>query len=102
MKDIFDLEKSDDLPSSVKLNIKGYNAKKLSEHSIKLIELFEIKKTLSVDEIIVGLYRKFNIQKTRVWVSTTAYNLIRANILKKHKLRNYVTYELIHKGKVKP
>ena len=48
-----------------------------------LLDLFSVKSELSIDEIIVGLYRNNGLEKSRTWVSSTLYNLKRKNLIKK-------------------
>ena len=79
-ENIFDLEDTNDLPKEVKSQLRLLG---LRQNSMYLLSLFEIKPTLTIDEILVGLKRKYNIQTTRGWISSTIYNLKRRNILKK-------------------
>jgi hypothetical protein len=79
--DIFDTCDTSDLP-------KGFVATQLKIINVRddtklLLELFEKKNELSIDEILVALYRAHNIQKTRTWVSGTAYNLSIKGLIKK-------------------
>lgn len=78
--DIFDLTDIEDLPGVVQKELRLLGLRNDTE---KMLSLFEIKPQLTVDEILVGLKRKYNIQKTRGWISSTAYNLKRRDILRK-------------------
>lgn len=78
-ENIFDLEDIGDLPESTVNQLRFLGIRKNTQ---SLLELFEIKAQLSIDEILVGLKRKYEIQATRGWVSSTIYNLKRRNILK--------------------
>jgi hypothetical protein len=70
----FDLGYREDLPDEIKNNLKDMKKIKITVISM-IMELFKIKNTLSVDEIIVGLFRKFNIVKSRMNVVGSLYYL---------------------------
>lgn len=78
--DIFNLENTSDLTNDCKKQLKLLN---MRDDAKRLLELFDKKSPLSIDEIIVGLYRLYKLEKTRVWVSSTLYNLSRKNLIKK-------------------
>lgn len=78
--EIFNLEKIDDLPEKCVKELKLLN---IRDDTKQLLALFERKKRLSIDEIIVGLYRLHKLEKTRTWVSATLYNLSRKDLVKK-------------------
>ncbi len=78
--DIFNLDKTDDLPENFKKELKLLNIRDDTRH---LLDLFERKNKLSIDEILIGLYRLHKIIKTRIWVSSTLYNLSRKNLIRK-------------------
>jgi len=82
-KDIFDLSDITDISKKVELNLVGLRIHKKTK---KLLDLFNIKTSLSIDEILVALYRLYRIEETREWVSSTLYNLSRKNLVKKHKI----------------
>lgn len=82
MEDIFSLENTDSLPEEVKSQIYVNSLKKGSK---MLLELFSIKSELSIDEIIVGYYRKFDLIKSRTWVSSNLYNLSKKGMIYKVK-----------------
>lgn len=55
----FDLTNIDDFPKEVKKNICSSNIKNNGSLSLSIISLFDDKETLTINEIIVGLYRKY-------------------------------------------
>lgn len=78
MKDnIFDTKNTSDLPDEVRQECKKF----FRNDTEQLLSLFDIKDSLNIDEIIIGLFRKYKLQKTRTWVSSTVYNLSRKNLL---------------------
>lgn len=79
-QDIFDTKKTDDLPSDL---LKSLRKKDLNEETKKLLTLFELKPYLSIDEIIIGMFRKYKIVKSRVWAMSATYRLSKRNILKR-------------------
>jgi hypothetical protein len=91
---IFDLEDLKDLPDSVKTIL---NVHSLGMESTFLLNLFKIKKQLSINEIIVGLYRNHGLIKTRSWVSSTLYNLHRKNLVEKIGNKRTDCYQLVKK-----
>ena len=82
-KDIFDLECSDDISISCLKQLRGKG--KYCLGTSELLDLFARKEQLSMDEMIVGLYRLYKVEKTRTWLTSTLYNLIRKNLVKKVK-----------------
>ncbi len=73
MPDIFDLQYLDDIPDSLKDEL---IATKTNELSGDILSLFEIKKgNLNIDEIMVALYRKYQIKMTRRKVNTKLHNM---------------------------
>jgi len=79
-KDIFDLSAIDDLPKKCAEELRLIN---IGKETKAVLDLFDIKNRLSIDEIIVGLYRLHKLEKTRTWVSSTLYNLSRKELVKK-------------------
>jgi hypothetical protein len=62
-KKIFDLTKID---KEVKAQLRLGKDTRTKTHLYKMIlSLFEIKKTLTIDEIIIGLFRKYKYVSTR-------------------------------------
>lgn len=86
-KDIFNLENINDLPVDIKKRIN--NRKSFSKETEALLRLFDIKATLTITEIMVGLFRKNKIEKNRNWIGSTAYNLTRKGLLKKVSIGTY-------------
>lgn len=77
---IFGLESTEDLPESCKSELRIMNVR---DETMMLLNLFDLKSPLSFDEIIVGLYRLHKLEKTRVWVSATLYNLNKKGLVRK-------------------
>lgn len=67
VKDIFNIESVADLPEVCQKQIKH---KKNHAHpdKQKLLELFDMKNPLTINEIIAGLYRVYGIERSRTWV----------------------------------
>lgn len=86
-KNIFNISDVSDIPDACRKSLKGKN---IRDDSQKLLSLFEMKEELSIDEIIVGMYRLFNIEKTRTWISSTLYNMGRKKLVKKSSKGRYV------------
>jgi len=78
--ELFNLDNTNDLPEYLTRELLILNVR---EDTRKLLLLFNLKKSLSLDEILVGLYRVHKIQKTRYWVNTTLYNLSKKNLIKR-------------------
>ena len=78
--DIFNLEKTDDIPENFAKELRIVS---IREEAKLLLGLFDRKNKLTIDEILVGLYRLYKLEKTRVWVSSTLYNLSRKNLVRK-------------------
>lgn len=77
---LFNYKDISDFPEECKQQLKPLRVR---EQTKKLLELFDRKSPLSIDEIIVGFYRLYNINKTRSWVSSSFYNLCKKNLIKK-------------------
>lgn len=88
---IFDAKNISDIPVSLKNQL---SCLRRSKETKELMSLFEIKNRLTIDEILIGLYRKYNREQSRVWVTTTAYNLTRKGIIKRFQVGEY---ELVKK-----
>jgi hypothetical protein len=78
--EIFDLDDLNDLPEEVKKHVRPLG---LRLCTMRLIDLFELQPQLSIDEIIVGLSRKYKINKSRSWVTSTIYNLKKRNVIRR-------------------
>lgn len=75
MKDIFDIENTEDIPSEIKLTKSP--SKYLED---RILELFSIaNRYLSIDEVTVAYYRHFNNfkKKNKKQIMTKMYNMSR-------------------------
>ena len=78
MDDIFDLDDLADLPPEL---IKELNL--ASDVDTKLLELFrEAGKELNLTQLLVGFYRKYGEKKSRQYMMTTCYRLVKKGFLK--------------------
>lgn len=68
MSDIFDIYDLDDIPDSVKSQV---NRKNNFCIQMAVMQLFKEKETLSLDEILVGLYRRHNFITKRMNLTHT-------------------------------
>jgi hypothetical protein len=91
---IFDLEDVSDLPASI--------VKRTVNHGVSgrpytgiIMGLFAIKSTLSINEIIVALYRAHKMDKSRTWVGNILYRMKKKGLVKKV---GYGSYECIKKS----
>ena len=82
MSDIFSLENTNDLSKLVLGELKTDSVNKNDQ---KIIYLLEIKNQLNIDEILVGLFRKYDLEKKRAWVANRLYALSQANKIEKLK-----------------
>lgn len=91
----FDLKYTDDLPDEIKSQI---NRLSIRDHAEKLLSLFnnEYQRLLSIDELVVGMFRFHNIVKDRKWVISTVYNLKRKGYVKGVEGHKNI-YELVKK-----
>lgn len=84
---IFNLITVEDLPADVKHNISRAIPKKQKPRpntmQNRIASLFSIKEILTINEIIVGLYRKYDVIKGRASVISCLYTLCRSNKIKK-------------------
>jgi hypothetical protein len=85
-ENIFDLENTDDISADYKksLFVQGIRA-----DSQKLLDLFDKKSTLSIDEIGVAFYRLYNTAKPRSWILSNINNLVRRKLLSPAIERGY-------------
>lgn len=81
-QDLFDLDNIKDAPEDVKSELKF---PKVISTPTQVLELFAIKDTLNVNEIIIGLYRKFKIKKARSTIAIIVTRLRSQGIIKKTK-----------------
>jgi len=87
---IFDLSDISDLPIPLKNKLSILRS---SSETRKIINLFKMKDTLTIDEILVGFFREYKKEISRSWVSTTLYNLSRKGFVRKLKVGQY---KLVH------
>lgn len=91
--EIFNLSNLEDLPDKLKGDLKHENTDPFKR---KILELFTLKSTLSVDEIQVGLYRKHGEYKSRRQVVCKLYNMSKDKII--NRVRKSV-YQYENKSK---
>lgn len=75
---IFDLNEISDLSPGCKNQLKL--VKTLDELEC-VLDLFVLKNELTINEILVGLYRQYNLEKSRFWVSGTLQRLKRKKLI---------------------
>ena len=96
---IFKLDNLDDLKEDLKQEVKSqlkkFKKNKISKATKEMLSLFDIKNTLSVDEIIIGLARKYGVTKKRNTITSTLHNLTRTGVLKRKMIKNESFYEKI-------
>lgn len=79
MNDLFDLSNLEDLPS----NLVG-ELKLASEIDDKVLMLFSIAKSpLNLTQLLVGFYRQYKEEKTRNYMMTLCYRLVKKGFLEK-------------------
>lgn len=87
---IFDLERISDLPDLIQGKIIAKkNKASISKLAEKILLLFEIKKELSLDEIMVGLYRKFKVEVTRQSIYGQMRHLKHKDFILKNEADNW-------------
>lgn len=89
-KDIFDLTDLSDLSPEIQkeATIRGFE---LSNDVNSMLHLFDLKAELNTAEIIVGLARKFNLEKTKGWVRKTIIVLKNKKLIKSADSRGVYT-----------
>jgi hypothetical protein len=87
---LFDLENTDDLALELKKMLKPFSFNATLREMI--IALFKIKDTLSIDEVMVGLYRNNKQIKSRVAVGMCLYKLKKEKIV---RIAGHGVYKLI-------
>ena len=80
--DVFNLSDISDLSFESKQQIRLRNFQLKAETRL-LLNLFNIKSQLTINEIIAGLERLHGIKRGRNWVSKTLNNLKTSNLIKK-------------------
>lgn len=79
-ENLFDMFNLDDLPEDMK---KEVVSKRMDEFERKILELFELaKRPLLIDEVMVGLYRGYGIQKNHRQVMNKLYQMSQGNTAK--------------------
>ena len=77
---LFDIFNLDDLPDEMKREVEN---KRMDEFERKILELFELaKRPLLIDEVMVGLYRGYGIQKNHRQVMNKLYQMSQGNTAK--------------------
>lgn len=79
-KDAFNLTYLDDLPEIVRTKLGVTPLRGIVSHVFT--ELFNLSSTLSLDEMQVGLYRIFGLEKSRDWISSAAYQMRNKGMIK--------------------
>lgn len=72
MNDIFEI--TEDLPDEVKSNLVGIEKNRVDNLLIDLLTI--AKRPLTLDELIVGLYRKYNVQIDRAKITAKLYRMV--------------------------
>ena len=95
---IFDLSDIKDLPDHLKKEVKpsGYKSE-----TLQLLSLFDMKEQLTVDELIVGMYRKigqFGTIRDRRWIKAALYRLEKRGKVKRVKNNKNVYQKIIDKN----
>lgn len=91
IKDLFDLNNLEDLPEELGKELAYLRSR---QNTKKLLSLFDIKNQLSVDEMLVGMVRKYGVKKERSWFLSTISNLKHRKIIKQVDGKKKV-YEII-------
>lgn len=77
---IFDLAETDDLPKKMVARI---SVASLARGDLRILSLFDIKKALTATEVMVGLYRKFQLERSIQSIHTALHHLKKDGLLKK-------------------
>jgi len=88
VEDIFSLSSLEDLPQDMWGDIKSGHIR-ASKEVLNLLSLFDLKKSINTDEMMVGLFRKFNLKKDRKWFIETINRLKKKNLVKKSKNKGF-------------
>lgn len=75
---IFDLTALDDINETLKSELRIASPK-----DDQVLSLFEIKNKLTIDEIIVGLFRKYALEKKRAYVTSRLTSLVKKDLIEK-------------------
>ncbi len=79
-KDAFNLDNTSDLPEIVKNKLGVTPMRGAVQHIFS--ELFEMKDKLSIDEMQVGVYRVFGLEKPREWITGSLSTLKGKGLIK--------------------
>lgn len=77
-ENIFDIQDTSDVNDEYK---KSLFVDGIKSDTKKVLELFNMKDELSIDQIGIALYRSHGIQKTRKWILATLNNLMRREFI---------------------
>lgn len=72
MTDIFEI--TNDLPNEVKSNLVSLEKNRIDNLLIDLLTI--AKRPLTLNELIVGLYRKYNVQIDRAKITAKLYRMV--------------------------
>lgn len=81
MTDIFDLDDISDITKFTRKQLKLIT--NLNQKDKNILALFEKKNRLTMNEIIVGLFRMYDIEVKRTWVANRLYALSQTEKIKK-------------------
>jgi len=87
--DFFDLDDLSDISEQVRKELNRKNSTIIG----KILQLFNFKQTLTVDEILVGFYRKYGELMKRNYLQNRLYTLCKTNRITKNNLTK--TYKKI-------
>ena len=87
--DIFNITDLKGIPKSVVSNLRLCRK---NETSKNIMELFELKRELNLNEIVIGLYKKFNLEKSRASITVSLTHLVSKKLLLKN---DFGTYEKV-------
>ncbi len=73
MKNLFDINDLSDLPEDMR---KDVESRRLDDFESKILDLFEIaNRELTIDEVMIALFRKFSLIKNRRQVMNKLYQM---------------------------
>ncbi len=90
---MFDTENLAGVPDLVRKNILGASVRGSGQSNI-LFDLFEFKSPLTIDEIVIGMWNVYELQKDREWVCSTVSQLRTKGFVKNVAGKSGV-YELV-------
>lgn len=73
------LEKISDLPPSLIAELSSVKVDELEDQVVTVVNAFG--GTANIDEILVGLYRKFKVEQTRKFMLNKLYRMMKADLL---------------------